>query len=296
MQRRKFLGIVTLGAGATTLPMWLSTAFKPGRDADDCDVPYDLSDLSPEFSDPDACIAGPAPVAKPRLVFVIPIDIQAQYQRGHAFGELLNAGSDAALAPLACFDVVCRRLADLGLVAGEHEPLLALLEAGQPPRLLDVPLNFDPDDPGDDIAVETRIDARIAALAGLIAHIADGPRLVAQACSERRSLAPTELQRLDDLPHSLGELQPHDVDRAPATALLAARDPDPEQRQHLTALLAASVRARLCARRIDGAPWAVAHGCGVEVEGEPDNSGGIMCGMGRIARRSARFLKFYSQQ
>ena len=90
-----------------------------------------------------------------------------------------------------------------------------------------------------------------------------------------------------------GELQPGDVDRAPATALLAARGPDPQVSRHLHALLAATVRARLCDRPIDGAPWARATGCGVEVEGEPDSRGGIMCGMGHTNPRSARFLKFY---
>lgn len=292
MQRRKFLGIVTLGAGTTTFPMWLSTAFNLRRDEPDCAEPYDLSDLGSEQSDPDACLPGLADPGKPRLVFVIPQSPDQQSIRGHAFGELLNAGSDEQLAPLACYDVVCRRLSDLGLVAGDHEPLLVVLEPGMPPHLLDTPLDLRVGH-YDHFSNDAVIDARIDALAGLIAHHTDGARLVAQACRERASLPPADLARLDELPQSLGELLPHDVDRAPATALLAARTPDPEQRTHLTALLAAAVRARLCNRRIDGAPWAVTHGCGTIVEGEPD-SGGIMCGMGHVARRSSRFLKFYT--
>ncbi len=298
MQRRKFLGIVSIGAGATTLPMWLSTAFKLDDPAcDDTTPAIDLDALGlggREFSDPDACTPGQQPAARPTLIFVIPIDPGAQYYRGHAFGELLNAGSDEQLAALACFDVRCRRLADLDLVAGDHEPLLAVLEPDQPPHLLDAPLPVAPADRDDTYSLEPLIDARIAVLADLISRHADGARLVAQACRERASLPPADLARLDQLPHSLGELLPRDVERAPATALLAARGPDREQRAHLIALLAASVRARLCQRRIDGAPWAVTHGCGTEVEGEPDTRGGIMCGMGHISRRSARFLKFYT--
>lgn len=297
MQRRKFLGIVSIGAGATTLPMWLSTAFKLDDPAcDDTSAAIDLGALGlgdREFSDPDACTPGQQPGARPTLIFVIPIASDAQYDRGHAFGELLNAGSDEQLAALACFDVRCRRLADLGLVAGEHEPLLAVLEPDQPPHLLDAPLPLPPDRHDID-DLEPLIDARIAVLADLISRHADGARLVAQACRERASLPPADLARLDQLPHSLGELLPRDVERAPATALLAARGPDREQRAHLIALLAASVRARLCQRRIDGAPWAVSHGCGTEVEGEPDTRGGIMCGMGHVSPRSARFLKFYA--
>lgn len=298
MQRRKFLGIVTLGAGATTFPMWLSTAFNLRGDEPGCEELADsddiihLNDLPPQHSDPDACMPGLADTGKPRLVLVIPVNSGQQFVRGHAFGELLNAGSDAQLAPLACYDVVCRRLSDLGLVAGEHEPLLVVLEPGQPPHLLDTPIDFQLER-HDLYSDESLIDARITALADLVAHHCDGARLVAQACRERASLPPADLARLDELPHSLGELLPQHVDRAPATALLAARSPDPEQRAHLTALLAASVRARLCERRIDGAPWAVTHGCGTTVEGELD-SGGIMCGMGHVARRSSRFLKFYT--
>ena len=46
MQRRKFLGIVSIGAGATTLPMWLSTAFKLDDPAcDDTSAAIDLGAL-----------------------------------------------------------------------------------------------------------------------------------------------------------------------------------------------------------------------------------------------------------
>lgn len=294
MQRRKFLGIVTLGVGTTTLPMWLSSAFNLGSESDcgdvDNDITHDLSALPTEFSDPEACMAGATPLGKPRLVIVIPIDATEQYHRGHAFGELLNNGSDAQLAPLAAFDVVCRKLADLDLVAGDHEPLLVVQTPGQPVHTLDTPLPWTEEDP----YLDLEVDARITALADLIARHVDGARLVAQACHERASLPPADLARLDQLPHAVGELMPHDVDRAPATALLAARGPDREVNHHLTALLAASVRARLCSTPIDGAPWARATGCGVEVEGEPDSRGGIMCGMGHVPRRSQRFLKFYT--
>lgn len=274
--------------------MWLSRSFN--LDPGTCPEPHDLSGLGlgPEQSDPHDCRPGHKGHGKPRLVFVIPSTSEEQFRRGHAFGELLNAGNDEQLAPLACFDVVCRSLADLNLAAGEREPWMVVLTPDQPARAVDGPVVFHERDPWDDSdGTDTRIDARIAALAGLIAREADGPRLVAQACSERASLPPADLQRLEQLPDSLGELLPGDVDRAPATALLAARGPDLQIRFHLHALLAAAVRARLCARPIDGAPWARATGCGVEVEGDPDGNGGIMCGMGHTNPRSARFLKFY---
>ena len=61
------------------------------------------------------------PTARPTLVFVVPRADADHWERGAAFGELLNHGSDRDLAPLALADVVCMR-ADLFGVRGE--PLL----------------------------------------------------------------------------------------------------------------------------------------------------------------------------
>lgn len=251
------------------------------------------------MTDPARCLPGATQgPLKPTLVFVIPSDDRAQYLRGHAFGELLNHGSDAQLAPLACFDVICRKVTDLGprwrggLL---HEPLLIVDDPKVDTMLaFDAPLSTPPEGVYDETPAqeEARIDARIAVLARLVAEAADGARLTAQACRERAGLPPSDLRRIDELPHSLGELQPHEVDRAPATTTLIAREAEPVVRQHLTALLAAGVRSRLCDQRIDGAPWARATGCGTRVEGEERNSG-IMCGMGHTPERSRRFLMFF---
>ena len=297
MHRRKFLGTLAIGAGATALPVWLSRAFR--LDEGDCTVTADLGELPVQITDPGACLPGrqQGPL-KPMLVLVIPTDDSAKYINGQAFGELLNNGSDEQLAPLACFDVACRKLAELDpnwRGDPSQEPLMVLVDRDSGTLLaLNCVLPGDPEDLGSrpDSDVEARIDARIAAIAGLIAGAADGARLAAQACSERAGLPPGDLRRIDELPESLGELQPIDVDLAPATTTLLARSADPIMREHLTALLAAAARSRLCDRRIEGAPWARATGCGVVVEGEARDSG-IMCGMGFTPERSRRFLKFY---
>ncbi|HEY0132595.1 MAG TPA: hypothetical protein VGB85_00910, partial [Nannocystis sp.] len=289
----KFLATVALGAGATTLPVWLSRAFRRERDCE-VDLADHLADSPVQMSDPEQCLpGGEHGPQKPRLVFVIPTDDRLQWLRGQAFGELLNHGSDAQLAPLACFEVLCRPTGD-----PLDEPLMLLLDPATGTTIsLDAPLPVDPDDPYPPPTrdEEARIDDRIAVLARLISDAADGSRLAAQACRERASLPPGDLRRLDELPASIGELQPSEVDRAPATTMLAARSAEPEVREHLTALLAAGVRARLCDRPIDGAPWARATGCGVRVEGD-DRPSGIMCGMGHTPERSRRFLKFYVDQ
>ena len=294
MQRRKFLGAIAVGAGATALPVWLSEAFFL-REPERCDEPVRLPELPPQHSNPDACSPGAGAYTKPQLVLVIPTDPALMYERGHAFGEFLNHGSDAQLAPLACFDVVCRTISELGIeVVGD--PLMVVLEPGSatPVRVLDGPLPSALDTFRDrhGATPDARIDARIDLIAGLIAGAVDGAQLVAQACRERSGLPPGELVTLGELPASLGELMPAEVDRAPAITLLAARTGEPQVREHLIALLAAAARVRLCTGPIGEVKWARTRGCGTIVEGEAPR-GGFACGMGHVPARSARFLKFY---
>ena len=310
MHRRKFLGTVTIGAGFTVLPMWLSRAFGPQQDT----CPETGPDPSPapaaQLQPGPAYAPGTAPF-KPLLVLVIPADQSLQYRRGHAFGELLNHGNDKQLAALACFDVTCLRIDQMdpslrGPVG--PEPLMLVLDPGADPPVLPLtaplpdiesePDRWDsgrPDYTELERLRESEIDLRITALADLIAGAAEGPRLAAQACRERQGLALADRQRLAELPHSLGELGPRDLERAPALALLAARSGDAPQREHLPPLLAATVRARLCDAPIPGAPWARTHGCGVTVEGDPRESR-VSCGMGSVPARSSRFLMFYTER
>jgi hypothetical protein len=64
---------------------------------------------------------GPLTLKGPTLVLVVPRGDGPRWDRGTAFGALLNHGSDAELAPLAAVDLVCAPASALG-VAGE--PLL----------------------------------------------------------------------------------------------------------------------------------------------------------------------------
>lgn len=81
-----------------------------------------------------------AATARPTLVLVVPRDEGRRWERGAAFGELLNHGSDAELAPLALADVVCAPAGDYGV---SDEPLM-LFVVGSTVHRLDAPL------PGDD--------------------------------------------------------------------------------------------------------------------------------------------------
>ena len=80
--------------------------------------------------------AAVAQTARPTLVLVVPRGASERWERGAAFGELLNHGGDRELAPLALVDVVCAPARDFG-VAGE--PLM-LLVVGSTVHRLDGPL------------------------------------------------------------------------------------------------------------------------------------------------------------
>jgi len=73
---------------------------------------------------------------RPTLVLVVPRGESERWERGAAFGELLNHGDDRELAPLALVDVVCARARDFG-VGGD--PLM-LLVVGSTVHRLDGPL------------------------------------------------------------------------------------------------------------------------------------------------------------
>jgi hypothetical protein len=73
---------------------------------------------------------------RPLLVLVIPENLEAQWDRGAAWGELLNHGSDAQLAPLALVEVACARVADVERLAPQArggEPLAIVLDTTRVP-------------------------------------------------------------------------------------------------------------------------------------------------------------------
>lgn len=309
MHRRKFLGTVAVGLGATALPVWLSRSF--GLSGQTCPAtPED----PPAPADPprSECHAVPGAPSKPRLVLVIPAeDVAAQWNRGQAFGEYLNHGRDEQLGLFAAFDVICRRMDQLPpsvreLVEGE--PLMIVLDPDGPApvRPLDATLPPHPesrrggfadeeDRPFEDFAAleDAVVDARITILADLLESALPHDALARQADRERAALACDEAAAFRELTDRVHTLTPALVDRAAATTMLALRRQDPDTRARLWALLAAAVHARLTYHPVDGAPWARGGGCGVRVEGD-DSPHHMACGMGHVPRKSVRFLKFFA--
>lgn len=305
MLRRKFFGTVAVGLGATALPVWLSRSFGL-RDETCPDLPD--TEPAPTPSDPPKAHCGTSAgiAAKPILVLVIPADDPtSQYDRGHAFGEILNHGSDTQRGLFALFDVVCRPVAKLAtdvqaVVRGE--PLMVVVDphVAAPILPLTAPLPQFPEErtwQGDwrdrEAAEERTIQQRIDVLTDLLHTAASPANLASQAARERAALSCDEAELFADLPDSLDRISPALVDRAAAMTMLAARGADEDTRARLWALLAAAARIRLTDRPLSGAPWARGGGCGTIVEGEEQHHG-MACGMGHVPAKSTRFLKFYA--
>jgi hypothetical protein len=138
----------------------------------------------------DASISGPARVTatEPTLVLVVPKDERTRWDRGAAFGELLNHGSDRDLAPLATVDVMCARASQLG---AKGDPLMLYVEGGRVWQLNGVLPQYhqygrgrrdlDPDEAA--VAQE-----RIELLSTLIREVLPRPRLpIAQAAARARA-------------------------------------------------------------------------------------------------------------
>jgi hypothetical protein len=118
------------------------------------------------------------------LVLVIPADNGRKHDRGAAFGELLNYGSDAQLAPLSACEVVCATMDDLRQLrpdAPAGEPLMVTIDDAASPavRALDAKLPYAREVPRLDgsrwqerLATENSLaERRIATLAGLLAPL-----------------------------------------------------------------------------------------------------------------------------
>jgi hypothetical protein len=179
MKRRHFLGAAAASLAATAWPAFIQNAFGDGAACD--------ADGNPKAAAPQAAVVAAAfrraqQAKRPLLVLVIPADDGKKYERGRAFGELLNHGADKDLAPLADAEVLCATLADLKKLvpnAGDGEPMMLLVKTDKVPAAV-TPLDVElPDYDGPNQAgggdweemrkQEDKISAkRISAMGGLL--------------------------------------------------------------------------------------------------------------------------------
>ena len=317
MNRRKFLSSLSTGAAlavpaaavTATWPHFLRSAFA------------DQPAVQPTAEHAEDEVDGLAVVSesfrrgqragKPLLVFIIPQDNSAKWERGRSLGAWLNHGSAEQLWPLALAEVACATMGDLRRLVptvGLGEPLMVVVETDAVPanvtRLnaeLDKPARRGPppasveDWRAQERQVDAQVDGQIATLSrlarkGLIEGEATLTRRAAQA---RGALSPELLAQLASgtpTPELLA--QPAQVDRVAAVwAAAVSAGPAPTRRVEA---LAEAVKGRLARQRVPGSHWATNQGCATSIEGHPDFGHGIACGMGHVPAKSSRFLYFYT--
>lgn len=130
---------------------------------------------------------------RPQLVIVVPADDTQKYRRGEVWGEYLNHGSAAELAPLSHVDVSCATMQELGALAKgvRGEPLAILFGKDGSVRALDTKFpdyasTFRQWDPkADDAIADKRIGALSKMIAGALPPVPSGDVRAAAARVER---------------------------------------------------------------------------------------------------------------
>ncbi len=311
MKRRNMLKGLGLGIGGASVPFWC-TAFGLDEEGEElCEQgsgsgPVSVAPVAtaPAPREPTPATLKAGTGARPRLYLVIPKDRSVARQRGRAFGEFFNHGSEEHLARLAAFEVVCATTEEIRRLTGRPlrgEPWLVVVDRSTK-RLRPVPL----DDAklsgvaAKDDGSEAVIDERIRRLGELIVRSVEPAmieRMVARESAAMGAAIREELALVLDqglIPRRAV------VEAAPAT-LLATIFPAKEseddwtleqKRANLAPRLAELTRdAMVRSQPPAGARWARSWGCGTNIEGVRTNVR-VGCGMGHVPERSRRFLSF----
>lgn len=238
MNRRRFLRTSLASAAAlVAAPAWIRRAFADTA----CPTPRSApgaAGATAGAATPEALELEPFSTAfrraqragRPLLVFVIPANDADKWERGAAFGEWLNYGTDAQLAPLGEVEVVAATVAAVRALVpsvGRGEPYMLLVDTQRVPvtaRALDVKLPQYEErwGRGGNVNWEEM-----------------------QKNEERIAIRRTEA----------------------LSGLLMSAVRVPDER---VAAAAAEARARLVKQRVPGSYWAHSGGCGTRVEGDDD--------------------------
>jgi hypothetical protein len=300
LKRRAFLGAAAAGAAvAASWPAWLRSAF--AQDQDDLADP--LGTLSRGFR-------GAQRSGKPLLVLVVPATDEHKWQRGQAFGEVLNHGGQQVMVELAMCEVICAPMSAVRQLAPQTpaapaEPLMILIETDAVPARvtpLDAELVFEtayrgPTTPD---VLDRAIDRRIAAISRLIHRSVigdgDGATLARRAAQVRARLGADTVARIDASLRA-GRIDPRLADRG-AAHILASELVLTQPVAAWHRWIAAGATARLRRTRIAGSHWATSTGCGITIEDADPMADQIIvgCGMGHSPPRSQRFLHFFAQR
>lgn len=169
MKRRTFLATVGASTAAALWPSLIRRAFADASfDAPGTKKTAPGLATSPKRIDVSQ---------RPQLVIVVPADDGQKYRRGEVWGEYLNHGAPAQLAPLDHVDVSCATMKELGALARDvaGEPLALLFERDGSVRALDTKVpdyNGRFDGKNNDDAI---VDRRIALVSKMVAEALPAP-------------------------------------------------------------------------------------------------------------------------
>jgi hypothetical protein len=242
---------------------------------------------------------------KPLLVFVIPAldeesgrGVEAMWERGRAFGELLTHGDDDALVTLALAEIVCApMIAVRHLAPGleDEEPLMVLLETDGPSRVraLDArlpltgasealtaagqPFDWHSTFEQQRQSEDRPVDGRIAVLSRLLHEgLRATPRmLLERAAQSRARLGPAEGA-------AVAEAGPAQLHRMAAVLLAAAVASPARDLPASLRRIADAARVVVGRRRLPGSRWARGG------DPLPEESGGFLAFLTADAARRSR--------
>lgn len=283
MQRRTFLKWTAAGTAAAGAPAWLANR--------EGDPGVELVWTAGEAGNVLEAFTHGTRTGRPVLVLLAS---EGDWRWGSIWGQTLNHGGSEVMADLCMCAVVCasREQVEAALPRypglprpGEKAPLGVLLETSLArsvridATLADLPASSYSESAGREQAIRERM-----------ATVADALRLAllpdAASISERAefALVATGSDRPAD-PLS----DPSLAERLPALVRQAGEQ-NPELRQEALHRLAGVAASQLRTTPPRGAYWATYNGCGYEVEGLPEATPGIACGMGHVTELGRRFL------
>lgn len=304
MQRRTVLGGLLLAFGCTPTGRRLADEHQPGPEAEAEPAAEPGADLI--FDDPRDHAPASGHARRPLLFFVIPADAEARWRRGQVYGEYLNHGDDAGLAPLALFEVACAPMSQLRrtypALRASGEPWLVVVDQTRANAVARAHTEAELDELARGPGSEEEIDRRITVLANLIRTAAE-PAMVTRLARLEESVLPPSMK--EELSVTTRDLAAARISTASAAAGIlyalafvpqGTKEDDAWYQQALQPVvntsLAAAARDQLVrARPPKGSAWARTSGCGVHVEGASEQAA-VGCGMGRVPERSRRFLEF----
>jgi hypothetical protein len=312
VDRRNFLQRTGIGLAAVSLPGWLQacrqeSASAPGEPQANPAPTGASGQVSSSISALEALTVA-TKRGRPLLVFIVPLDPRARFERGELVGVYLNRADEAGMADLASCEIWCATSAEMRTQLAstpdvDDSALAVLIETdGSTSSVVKGPTPQDlPADSAQRSLESAQAEAATARNAVVYARLheviapnaATMKRRARAACSAvfpDRNLMDDESARRELPDAQFAEL-------VPAWVRWCAEDADASSRKEWMKLLGKRAETRWRDTPPPRARWAKAGLCGgPEIEGDSTSGSRVACGMGFTSEYSARFLVFFTEE